>query len=247
MTPRLPEQHLGRITREQNENYFDLFGCDKVALAANFTLPGILPWRFRDIIKGNVVYDDTRPRRPAPKSPAPLPPPNLPEPAREVRATITKEDWGMLLAEEESRPEELLPGWYTVDQAAQISGLPVDEVARRARGIMRNRTYTLQGLPAEGEEPTTAGSDLKRNFGHRIVLSNMVVDAWRAAVEKEKQLRGEGHLTAEELAEKLGVPVEQVRKQLAKVIKGSTRGTHRRCPAVARVARATGSKRRQVA
>jgi len=218
MTPTLTEQHLGRITRDQDENFFDMFGCDKVAVAANFNLPGIRPWRFRDITGETVVYDDTRERRPAETKPAPLPPPNLPE-TGEVRSIVTEEQWHQLLAEEQQIANRggVPQGWHTVEQAAQTAELPVEEVTRRARNIVRNKQYTLGGLPAENGEQTVPGSDLKRRHDNQTILSDTVVQAWREAAQEAHRRRTAGHRTVEDIAQELGVDPAIIREQLRKM------------------------------
>ena len=222
MTPGLPEQHLGRIGREQESNFHDMFGCDKVALAANFYLPGTRPWRFHDIIGGQAVYDDTRPRRPAKKAPQPLPPPNLPE-AGDVRAIITEEQWHQLLAEEQqtihwgSAPE----GWHSIESAVEITGLSEEEIARRARSIVRNKHYTSEGLPAEPEKTAITGSDLKRTHRRETILSDGLVEAWKEAAEEAKRRRAEGHKSEEELAAELGIDISVLREMRRKLQKGA--------------------------
>jgi superfamily II DNA or RNA helicase len=222
LTPTLAEQHLGRITREQDDNFLQMFGHDKVALAANFNLPGIRPIRFNDIIGGRVVYDDRRDRKKAESSPPPPPPPNLPE-AGQVRAVVTEEQWNQLLAEEARQHGQMREGWHTVAQAAQIVQLPVTEISKRARGLFRNRSYTPQGLPPSNGEATVIGSDLKRNDPNAgIILSDSLVQAWRQAAEENRRRREAGHQTEEEVAKELGVDVAVIREMRRRMEKGAT-------------------------
>ena len=222
LTPTLAEQHLGRITRQQDDNFHEQFGCDKVALAANFNLPGIRPWRFHDITGERVVYDDTKTRRPARRSPPPPPPPNLPE-AGQVRAIVTDEQWHRLLAEEQEiqRRGDIPAGWHNIEQAVQITELPLAEVTRRAKSIVRNRQYTTEGLPAENGEQTVAGSELKRTHGRQIILSDTVVQAWKMAAEEAKRRRTAGHKSEEEVAAELGIDVTVLREMRRKMQKGA--------------------------
>jgi superfamily II DNA or RNA helicase len=214
MTPTLAEQHLGRVTREQDENFYQLCGCDKVALAANFNLPGIRPWRFRDITGEQVVYDNRHPRRPARRGPPPPPPPLLPE-SGQVRSIITEEQWHQLLAEEERASRGQVPqGWYTLEQAAQITQLPLDEVLRRARSIVRNKQYTPDGLSAKNGESTVTGSELKRTHERQIILSDTLVQAWKEVADKGRRKLASGQAIVDEIAATLDADPAVIREIL---------------------------------
>src|SRR4051812_15474690 len=95
-------------------------------------------------------------------------------------------------------------GWKSVEQAAAASGYSPEVIRRWARGIRAGGEYTDTGqrpgskLAASAERllgrvpQIVHGSDLRRNFRGRIIISDHVVSAMRVFQDKIREAREQG-------------------------------------------------------
>ena len=104
-------------------------------------------------------------------------------------------------------------GWKTIDQAAEISGYAPEVIRRWARGIRADGEHTDTGQKPGSKRAASAelllgraarivrGSDIKRNFRGRIIISDHVVAAMRVWQDKIREAKAQGGMTIEEFAE----------------------------------------------
>lgn len=73
------EQQLGRVTRKQDDDYFEKYGQNKVALAFNVRGVGMNPYTFVQVLGEPAIYSDEYVKKPLPKITTPKTIPGQPK------------------------------------------------------------------------------------------------------------------------------------------------------------------------
>lgn len=221
LIPGPAEQHLGRLTRRGEEDYFRGYGMDKVALGINVRTPGMKSILFSQIIGEPCIYEPGERRKYNGSEPA-LTPIDLPA-IGEVKVTTNVTELAKLYEDAErarlQREGAIPEGWVDADRAAEITGIAVEEVLRRARGIHRDKMYTTLGLPkgipgVDANLPEVFGQELKQHIAGKVVLDEKMVEEWRKIEERTRELRSRGAKTLREIADAYGTKPNSVRKAL---------------------------------
>lgn len=147
------EQNLGRVLRPGEEGYYERYGNDKIAFAANFFAKGARPALFSEVIEGPTIYSNKKPRKnPEPPTVEPIPdslPPHDGDNADVEVTTDIKKLTQLYKDAELARMERegvVPPGWAKFEDAVEITGIAPEKLQERLRTIHSGERYNSYGI-----------------------------------------------------------------------------------------------------